>query len=129
MPAKNEPYPRKNVLKASPLSFMNFMPEQYLFDKEQDGLVRFRAMFEMPNWDGVEEGEVTYVIEGPDERLDKIAVLFWGSAKKELYWVLAARNGLDLADVQLYKGRKIKVPSINWIETNLLPQTQEHIER
>lgn len=129
MPAKNEPFPRKNVLKASPFSFMNFMPEQYLFDMESDGLVRFRAMFEMPNWDGVEGGEVTYVIEDPNARLDRLAVQFWGEAKKELYWVLAARNGLDLPDVQLYKGRKIKVPSIEWIETKLLPQAQEYLER
>lgn len=129
MSVKNEPYPRKNVLKASPMSFMNFMPEQYLFDKESGGLVRFRAMFEMPNWDGVEDGEVTYVIDDPDARLDKIASQFWGSEKVQLYWVIAARNSLDLPDVQLYKGRKIKIPSVDWIETKLIPQSQEYIQR
>jgi hypothetical protein len=129
MAAKSEPNPRKNVLRASPLSFMNFMPEQYLFDKEQDGLVRFRAMFEMPNWDGVEAGEYTYVIDDPNARLDKLAVKFWGDSKKELYWVLAARNGLDLPDAQLYKGRKIKIPSLEWIETKLLSQAQGYLER
>lgn len=121
--------PRKNLLKAGPFSYMNFMPEQLIYDKELQGLVRFRAMFEMPNWDGVENDEFTYIISGSSERLDKIAARFWGIDRQELYWVIAARNKLDLPDVELYKGRYIKIPSRNWIDTYLLPQTQDYIER
>lgn len=124
-----DPSPRKNLLRAGPFSYMNFMPEQLIYDKELQGVVRFRAMFEMPNWDGVENGEFTYVISGSEERLDKIAARFWGIDRQELYWVIAARNKLDLPDVELYKGRSIKIPSRSWIDTYLLPQTQDYIER
>jgi hypothetical protein len=124
-----DPNPRKNLLKAGPFSYMNFMPEQLIYDKELQGLVRFRAMFEMPNWDGVENDEFLYIISSSEERLDKIAARFWGIDRQELYWVIAARNRLDLPDVELYKGRSIKIPSRSWIDTYLLPQTQDYIER
>ena len=124
-----DPNPKRNLLQAGPFSQMNFMPEQLVFDKESDGPVRFRATFEMPNWDGVEEDEFTYVVDGPDARLDKIAAAFWGIDRQELYWVIAARNNLDLPDVQLYKGKYLKIPSRNWIDTYLLPQAQNYIER
>ena len=116
--------PPKKVLKASELSWMNFQPEQLIYDKEEGSLIRFRAMFEMPNWEGVEEGEITLVIENSTDRLDKIAARMWGPERQELYWVIAARNNLDLPDVQLYKGRKLKIPSKSWIDTKLLPQAQ-----
>ncbi|MDD5510929.1 MAG: hypothetical protein PHI12_08965 [Dehalococcoidales bacterium] len=125
----SDPNPRKNILKASPLSFMNFMPEQVVYDEETDSTIRFRAMFEMPSWDGVEESERTYLVEGPDERLDKIAAAAWGEERSEMYWIIAARNNLDLPDVQLYKGRKLKIPSRNWIDTKFLPQGNRYIER
>jgi hypothetical protein len=124
-----DPNPRKNLLRSGPFSYMNFMPEELVYDKEVGSLIRFRSMFEMPNWNGVEEEEFTYIITGPDERLDKIAGKFWGSDRVELYWVIAARNSLDLPDVQLYKGRKIKIPSSNWIDTYLLPQSQDYISK
>jgi len=119
-----EEKPPKKVLKASELSWMNFQPEQLIYDKEEGSLIRFRAMFEMPNWEGVEEGEITLVIENSTDRLDKIAARMWGPERQELYWVIAARNNLDLPDVQLYKGRKLKIPSKSWIDTKLLPQAQ-----
>ena len=108
---------------------MNFMPEQLIYDKAEQGLVRFRAMFEMPSWDGVAEGEKTIVIEDPNDRLDKIAAREWGAERQELYWVIAARNHLDLPDVQLYKGKKLKIPSKAWVDTKLLPQSQLFVER
>lgn len=117
-----EPIPRKNTLKARPYSFMNFMPEQLIYDKETDQLIRFRTMFYMPNWDGVEVEERTYIVEDPDDRLDKMAARFWGVDRQELYWVIAARNNLDLPDASIRKGTRLKIPSINWIDTKLLPQ-------
>jgi hypothetical protein len=124
-----DPNPKKNLLRASTFSYMNFMPEQLIYDKEKNNLIRFRSMFEMPNWDGVEIDEFSYIISGQNERLDKIAAKFWGIDRQELYWVIAARNNLDLPDVQLYQGRTIKIPSKSWIDTYLLPQTQDYIER
>jgi len=108
---------------------MLFMPEQLVHDKESGDLIRFRAMFEMPNWDGVEEDEVTISIDDPDARLDKLAAQHWGSDRQELFWVIAARNNLDLPDVQLYKGRKLKIPSRAWIDNKLLPQAEKYLER
>lgn len=124
-----DPTPKRNLLFAGPMSFMNFQPEQLIYDKEQSGIVRFRSMFEMPNWDGVEDDEITYVVSGDSERLDRVAVKFWGEEGTELYWVIAARNNLDLPDVELYEGRKLKIPSKNWIDTKLMPQAQKYIER
>jgi len=129
MPKGVEPNPKRNVLKSAPFSFMPFMPEQLVFDKAEDGLVRFRAMFEMPNWDGVEADEITFVVDDPNDRVDKIAARFWGNERQGLYWVISARNHLDLPDVQLYRGLKLKIPSKNWIETKLLPQAQKYLER
>lgn len=125
----NEPNPQKNRLKANLYSCMNFMPEELIFDKEVGSLVRFRTMFEMPNWNGVEEGETTYIVSGIDERLDTIAKRVWGVERQELYWVIAARNNLDLPDVQLYQGRKLKIPSIGWIDTRFLPQSQAFLNK
>ena len=119
-----EPNPKKRVLRAKAFSFMNFMPEELVYDKDRGCLVRFRTMFEMPSWEGVEEGEITHIVDGSDERLDKLAAKYWGFDRQELYWVIAARNELDLPDVQLYKGRRLKIPSKLWIDTKLLPQAQ-----
>jgi hypothetical protein len=125
----SEPKPRKNTLKARPYSFMNFMPEQLIYDKDTEQLVRFRMMFEMPNWDGVEEEERTYIVEDPNDRLDKMAARFWGIDRQELYWVIAARNNLDLPDVSIRKGTRLKIPSKNWIDSKLLAQVSNYIER
>ena len=129
MPRGVEPNPKKNVLKSVPFSFMPFMREQLIFDKAEGGLVRFRGMFEMPNWDGVEVDETTFVVEDSNDRVDKIAFRFWGVDRQELYWVISARNHLDLPDTQLYRGLKLKIPSKNWIDTKLLPQSQKYLER
>jgi hypothetical protein len=125
----NEPSPKRNILKAGVFSMMNFMPEQLAYDKELGTLVRWRSMFEMPNWDGVEAEETTYIIDDPEDRLDKIAARFWGNDRMGLYWVIAARNNLDLPDVQLYKGKRLKIPSRGWIDTKMLPQAQKYVER
>jgi hypothetical protein len=105
------------------------MPEQLAYDKDAGGLVRWRAMFEMPNWEGVTEDEITHVIDSSSERLDKLAYRYWGEERQELYWVIAARNSLDLPDVELYEGRKIKIPSKQWIDNKFLPQMQKYRSR
>lgn len=125
----NEPNPRKNTLKARPYSFMNFMPEELIYDKESGGLVRFRRMFEMPNWAGVEDNEFTYIVESDNDRLDKMAYRFWGAERQEMYWVIAARNNLDLPDANIRKGTRLKIPSRAWLDEKFFPQAQNYIER
>jgi hypothetical protein len=129
MTSNAEPGPRKNLLKARPYSFMNFMPEEIAFDKETSSVVRFRRMFEMPNWDGVEEDEHVFIVEDPADRLDKIADRFWGADRLELYWVIAARNNMDLPDANIRKGTRLRIPSRRWIDDKFLPQAQAYIER
>lgn len=123
-----DPNPKKKVLNAGVFSMMNFMPEQLIYDKDRDCPVRFRSMFEMPSWEGVEEEEITHVIDNPNERVDSLARKYWGEERIELYWVISARNSLDLPDVQLYMGRELKIPSRNWIDTVLLQQSNRDEE-
>ena len=118
-----EPNPSKGRLRAGNYSWMNFMPEQLEYDKETESMVRFRGMFEMPNWDGVEDGEITHIVETEWERLDNLAAIYWGVDRQEMYWIIAARNNLDLYDVDLYRGRAIKIPSATWVDNKFFTQS------
>ena len=120
MPKETEPNPKAEVLKSSKYSPMQYMKEYLIHDKERDGLVRFRGRFIMPDWSGVEEEEFDYIVKSPDVRLDIIANEYYG--EPQLKWVIAARNKIDIPDVQLYKGRQLKIPARDWVERILLPQ-------
>lgn len=127
MPKAPDPQPRENVLRAGVHSPMKFMEEHLVFDKEMDSLVRFRGPFIMPDWTGVEDNEVDYVVENDWMRTDILASRYYQD--EELKWVINARNSLDLPDVQLYKGRKMKIPNKDWVDTVLLPQYRSLVER
>lgn len=122
-----DPQPRKNTLTESTYSPMRFMREELVFDKESSSLVRFRGPFQMPDWTGVEDKEVDYVVENDWMRTDILAKRYYGY--EELKWVINARNSLDLPDVQLYKGRKLKIPDREWVNTKLLPQYRTMIAK
>lgn len=109
-----------NVLTATAGSPMRFQAETVIWDLEVGSLVRFRQPFVMPRWDGVTDSEVDYVVGASWMRLDILAKAFYNS--EELMWVIAARNNLDLPDVQLYVGQRIKIPARDWVERKLLPQ-------
>ncbi len=121
MPKNQDPTPRKGLLRATGGSTMNFMAEELVHDSEEDSLIRFRGMFQMPNWDGVEENEEDYLVDSPWARVDKIAAAYYDDP--ELKWVIVARNHLDLPSAQLYKGQVLKIPKKEWVETVLLPQS------
>jgi len=114
--------PRKNVLPVGVLSWMQFMPEHLAYDKESGLQMRYRAMLEIPCWDGVEDNEFEYVVDSPSSRLDKIAYEAYGESNIELYWVIAMRNNLALFDVELYKGKRLLIPLLSWVLNVLLPQ-------
>lgn len=122
MPNAVDPSPNEKILTAGEMSPMRFQKEYLIHDSEIDSLVRFRGPFIMPNWSGVEENESDYVVENSWTRLDQVAAERYGKGKEELMWVIAARNGLDLPDAQLYKGKKLKVPNLDWVEDVLLKQ-------
>jgi len=123
MSLRIEPNPVENILKSGPLSPMLFMSEHLIYDSQQGGLVRFRGLFEMPDWEGVEADEMTYIVSDANDRIDRIAKAAWGESRVSMCWIIAARNNLDLPDVQLHKGRVLKIPSKNWIDTRLFPQS------
>lgn len=122
MPKNSDPEPKLNLLRAGVYSPMNFMREHLIYDEEVSSAVRFWGMFEMPDWTGVEDNEFEYVVQDSWERLDIIAKKSYGKGKEALDWVIAARNGLDLPAVQLYKGKRLKIPHLNWVESTLLSQ-------
>jgi hypothetical protein len=99
---------------------MQFMKEYLIFDSETDSLVRFRGPFIMPNWSGVEDNEHDYVVAKNTTTLYEIAHEEYEDPL--MMYVLAARNHLDLPDVQLFKGKKLKIPNRDWVESKLLTQ-------
>jgi len=105
------------------------MKEELKYDSELDTLIRFRGSFIMPNWDGVEDNELDYVVDSPWERLDNLAAKMWGEDKQELWWVIAARNNIDLPSVQLYKGKRLRIPNRQWVIDKLLPQFRQVVEK
>jgi len=115
-----DPQPRENLLKSKATSPMQFMKEELIFDSETGSLVRFRGPFIMPDWSGVEDNESEYVVQETWTTLAQIANDEYGDPL--LKFVIAARNHLDLPDVQLYKGKRLKVPSKSWVEGKLLQQ-------
>lgn len=119
MPAPTPTLP-KRVLTATAGSPMRFMAEEVIWDAEQGAPVRFRRPFEQPRWDGVTDNEVEYVVAEAWMRLDILAKRYYG--REDLGWVIAARNNLDLPDVELYSGRRLKIPTRAWVERVLLPQ-------
>lgn len=123
MAKTQDPQPKKGLLSATSYSPMRFMAEQLIFDLERESLVRFRGPFQMPNWDGVEETELDYRVDSPWVRLDILASKYY-SGRVELWWVIAARNHLDLPDAQLYMGRRLKIPHEDWVDSILLPQAR-----
>lgn len=121
--------PSKNILTAGPYSWMNFCPEEVMYDNEKDSLIRFRDIFIMPDWTGVEDNEYDYLVDKPQVSLANIAAIYWGEERQSLWWVIAARNDMDLPMVQAYKGRLLKIPSRQWIDDKLLPQASRLVGR
>jgi hypothetical protein len=96
------------------------MEEAVIWDLEQGSPVRFRMPFNMPNWEGVTDNEFEYIVDDSWIRIDILAKQFYGD--EEMGWIIAARNNLDLPDVELYSGRSLKIPMRAWVERVLLRQ-------
>jgi hypothetical protein len=122
-----EPQVRKKVFSEKAHSPMRFMEEHVVFDQERDALVRFRGMFTMPDWFGVEDNEDDYIVEDSWMRLDILAKRYYND--EELWWVIAARNHIDLPDAQMYKGRRLKIPRKDWVDRKLLPQAKNLVQQ
>jgi len=105
--------PRKKLIKPGVLSWMNYMVEEVVFDRDKMSFVRFLNRFVLPNFTGVEQDEFEYVCQSEWERLDKLAKTYYGDER--LWWVIAARNQMELPDASIYKGRLLKIPSSRFV--------------
>ena len=63
------------------------------------------------------DGDIEYTLQDGD-RLDRISQQYYGNVS--MWWVIAARNDLDLPDVQIIPGRKIIIPDPTYVITNLV---------
>ncbi len=115
--------PRKKLIKPNVLSFMNYMQEEVIYDSVKVAHIRFLNRFVFPDFSGAEQDEFEYVVQSNWERLDKIAKKYYGDEK--LWWVIAARNGMELPDQSLYKGRKISLPSAAFVSAKIVGQQRK----
>lgn len=119
--------PRKNLIRADVQSEMQYSQEEVVYDLEREAFVRFKNRFVMPDFTGVEADERTYVCQTEWERLDKIAKAYYNDEK--LWWILAARNGMELPDQSIYKGRVIKVPSPDFVRSKIIGKQRAVLAR
>jgi len=115
--------PRKKLIKPEVSSWLNYMVEEVVFDLDRSSFVRFLNRFVEPDFSGVEKDEREYVCQTEWERLDKIAYNYYGNEK--LWWVIAARNGMDLPDSSLYKGRLLKIPAPGFVSEKIIGNQQK----
>jgi hypothetical protein len=83
--------------------------------------VSWFGMFEPPNLDD-RNGDIEYTIQTGD-RLDKLALVYYGSPF--LWWVIAAKNQIDLPNVELISGLKIIITDPQYVTTQLIGKKVE----
>lgn len=108
------------VSNASP---MKWMEEHAIWDSELGSEVRFFGLFEPPDLTGASETEMLIVVEDVNARTDTLAYDHWGDPN--LDWFMAYYNDLDVPDAYLYRGMKLRVPSKEWVSSNILFRARE----
>lgn len=74
------------------------------------------GLFEEPDLSD-RNGDLEYTLQETD-RLDKLSQYYYGTPF--LWWVIAAKNNLDLPDIQIVPGRKIIIPDPAYVQTTLV---------
>lgn len=97
----------------SPLNQVDMLSGQDLLNPQT---ISWFGTFKMPDLQN-RDGDIEYTIKDGD-RLDKIAQQYYGNVG--LWWVVAARNDLDLPDIQMIPGRKIIIPDPAYVIGNLI---------
>jgi hypothetical protein len=103
-------YPVSSVLRRA--------TEEWVYDTEVAGYVRFLGPVPTVSFPDVEGNELTVVIEDRTTRLDTLAQKYY--ADPALWWVIAARNELDLPDQDLYPGLTLYVPTMDYVRRKIL---------
>lgn len=119
--------PRKNLIKSTIVSWMNYMLEEVIYDRDRAAFVRFKNRFVPPDLTNVEQDEEEYVCQSEWERLDKIAHAYYGDER--LWWVIAIRNGMELPDQSIYKGRTLKIPSPGFVQEKIIGKQDRVLRR
>jgi hypothetical protein len=102
---------------------MKWMEEWAVYDSESGAEVRFFGLFEPPDLTGAEETETLIVVEDVNARADTIAYEYWGDPN--LDWFLCYYNDLDVPEAYLHRGMQLRVPSKEWVSSNILLRTRE----
>jgi len=92
--------------------------EEWVYDSEGANYVRFLGPLPTVAFADVEGNELTVVIEDRSQRLDTLAQTYY--ADPALWWVIAARNELDLPDQDLYPGMTLYVPTLDYVRRKIL---------
>lgn len=113
--------------KATPVSqtsTMKWMEEYSIYDEENAQFTRFFDAAELPDLSGAVDTEISVTINDPHERMDRMADKYLGDVR--LWWVIAAYNGFDSPEDNLYLGLEVKIPDRQWVQDNVitLPRIQ-----
>ena len=114
------------LIKRDYKSWTQFAQEYFLYDTEVSSKVRFLGAFEMPSFDDVINNEIEYEVDSSWVRLTHIANSMYGD--EAFWWVIAARNGLDLPDADLYEGMKLKIPTKSYVMTKFVRSESVTVE-
>ncbi len=111
---------------AAPYSWMRFSPlKQTDVLSGQDLMTPMTyswfGFFKEPNLEN-RTGDIEYTLVDGD-RLDKLAQAYYGTMA--LWWVIAARNNLDLPDIQIYGGKRIIIPDPAYVTTTFADKRVE----
>ena len=94
------------TIRAGVASPMKFMPQEESEIGASGVFVTFLGFFSPPELPD-SDGDIDHTIEDRD-RLDRLAQKYYGD--QLLWWVIAVRNNIDLADAELNPGGHIVIP-------------------
>lgn len=77
--------------------------------------VEFWDLLDLPDIP-IQPDDIQYQVVAQD-RIDLLAYNFYGDPV--LWWVIAAANGLELLPTQLNVGQFLRIPSVNFVRSNL----------
>lgn len=78
-------------------------------------VVSWFGMFQSPDL-ADRDGDIEYTVQDGD-RLDKLSLYYYGTPF--LWWVIAAKNQIDLPDIELYGGKKIIITDPDYVVSQI----------
>jgi nucleoid-associated protein YgaU len=78
-------------------------------------VVSWFGMFQSPDLSD-RDGDIEYTVQDGD-RLDRLSIQYYGTPF--LWWVIAAKNQIDLPDIEMNGGRRIIITDPNYVVTQI----------